>query len=170
MPMPSNSSGISGRCASCAGGWAGSSAISAARLKVRLCSRMPSPSRSAGPPRSARSSSASAARSFIPSTLRRSSASARAKAAALTSSVSKPLPAPYSCCTPGRYQITRTTVTPCGRHRPHRDTHRLCDRAGLCRQGIPRPRRAKSSSRLHLRPEARRLRCHRARAAPPLGH
>ena len=54
--------------------WAGSSAIFAARSKVRPRSRMPSPSRSAGPRRSARSSSASAARSFIPSTLRRSSA------------------------------------------------------------------------------------------------
>ena len=38
---------------------------------------------------------------------------------------------------------------------------------GLCRQGIPRPRRAKSASRLHLRPEARRLRKHQARATPP---
>jgi len=46
----------------------------------------------------------------------------------------------------------------------------LSDRAGLCRQGIPRTRRAKSPSRLHLRPEARRLRCHQARAAPPLRH
>lgn len=55
-------------------------------------------------------------------------------------------------------------------HRPHRDAHRLCDRAGLYRQGIPRPRRTKSPPGLHLRPEARRLRRHQARAAPPLRH
>ncbi len=55
------------------------SAISTARSKVGLCSRTRSPSRSAGPRRSARSSSASAAGSFIPSTLRRWSALARAK-------------------------------------------------------------------------------------------
>lgn len=48
-------------------------------------------------------------------------------------------PGGCSCCTPGRCPITPTTVTPCGTHRPNRDAHRLCDRAGLCRQGIPRP-------------------------------
>ncbi|MGY4627160.1 hypothetical protein ACVWY3_004916 [Bradyrhizobium sp. USDA 4486] len=72
-------------CASCAADWAGSSAISAARSKVRLCWRTRSPSRSAGPRRSARSSSASAASSFIPSTPRWWSASARAKQPRLTS-------------------------------------------------------------------------------------
>src|ERR1700716_4140887 len=36
------------------------------------------------------------------------------------------------------------------------ENHRLRDRAGLCRQGIPRPRCAKSAPRLHLGPEARR--------------
>ena len=77
---------ISASCASCAQGSAGSSAISAARSKVRPCSRTPSPSRLAGPRRSARSSSASAAGSFIPSTLRRWSASARARPQRLTSS------------------------------------------------------------------------------------
>jgi transposase, IS5 family len=57
--------------------------------------------------------------SFMP---RRWSASARARPARLTSSASRPpsspttagLPAACSCCTPGRYPITRTTVTPCG--------------------------------------------------------
>jgi transposase, IS5 family len=60
--------------------------------------------------------------SFIPSTPRRWSASARARPPRLTSSVSKPRSSPTtagppvacSCCTPGRYPITRTTVTPCG--------------------------------------------------------
>src|SRR3569832_152687 len=37
--MPSNSSGISGSCAFCAAGWAGSFAIFAARSKVRPCLR-----------------------------------------------------------------------------------------------------------------------------------
>lgn len=63
--MPNSSGAISGSCVSCAAGWAGSSAISAARSKVRQCWRTPSPSRLAGPPRSARSSSASAAGSCI---------------------------------------------------------------------------------------------------------
>lgn len=45
-----------------------------------------------------------------------------------------------------------------------------CDRAGLCREGIPRPRRTKSPPNLHLWPEARRLRCHQARAAPSRRH
>src|ERR1700722_15879485 len=43
-------------------------------------------------------------------------------------------------------------------------------RAGLCRQGIPGPRRTKSTPRLRLRPEARRLRRYQARAAPPIRH
>src|SRR3984957_20555914 len=43
-------------------------------------------------------------------------------------------------------------------------------RAGLCRQGIPWPRRTKSTPRLRLRPEARRLRRYQARAAPPIRH
>jgi len=93
-PIPSNSSGISGSCASCAAGWAGSSAMSAARSKVRLCSRTRSPSRSAGLRKSARSSSASAAGSFIRSTPRRWSASAREKQLRLMSSVSKPPSSP----------------------------------------------------------------------------
>ncbi|MBX9649161.1 MAG: MFS transporter [Xanthobacteraceae bacterium] len=42
----------------------------------------------------------------------------------------------------------------------------MSDRAGLC--GISRPRRTKSPSHLYLWPEARRLRCHRARATPAL--
>jgi IS5 family transposase len=37
-------------------------------------------------------------------------------------------------------------------------------------KGDPRPRRSKSPPNLHLWPEARRLRCHQARAAPPLRH
>ncbi|MET4399312.1 IS5 family transposase [Bradyrhizobium sp. F1.2.1] len=37
-------------------------------------------------------------------------------------------------------------------------------------KGDLRPRRSKSTSRLHLRPKARRLRHHQARAAPPLRH
>lgn len=51
--------------------------------------------------------------------------------------------------------ITRTTVTPCGTSlTAQRDTHRLCDRAGL-RDSTARS--AKSPSRLHFRPEARRF-------------
>src|SRR3954466_13208810 len=36
--------------------------------------------------------------------------------------------------------------------------------------GVPRPPRSKSTYHLHLRPKARRLRLHQARAAPPLRH
>jgi IS5 family transposase len=47
-----------------------------------------------------------------------------------------------------------------------KDTERLTGRTieRLCRQGISRPRRRKPAMRLHLRPEARRLRHHQARA------
>ncbi|MGX0986958.1 IS5 family transposase [Bradyrhizobium japonicum] len=60
--------------------------------------------------------------------------------------------------------------TPSQRHRAHREPHRLPDRTGLCRQGISRPRHTKSPPRLHLGPEARRLRRHQARATPPFRH
>lgn len=89
----------------------------------------------------------------------------RVKASIVTNN--QPAAAASSCCTPGRCPITLTTVLTCwGGHRPHR----LCDRARLCRQGLPRPRRAKSPPHLHVGPEARRLRCHQARAAAPLRH
>src|SRR2546429_9830777 len=44
------------------------------------------------------------------------------------------------------------------------------DRARLCRQGIPRPHCGQPPPRLHLRPEARRLRRHQARTAAPIRH
>ena len=77
--------------------------------------------RLAEPARSAPSSSASAAGSSIPSTLPRSSASAKARPAPPTSSASRPpsspttagLPVACSCCTPGRCLIIRTTAIPC---------------------------------------------------------
>ena len=77
---------ISGSCAFCAAGWAGSSATSAARSRASQHWRRHSPSRLAGPRRSARNSSASAAGSFIPSMPRRWSASAKARPPRLTSS------------------------------------------------------------------------------------
>ena len=67
-------------------GWAGSSATSAARSQARPSSRRRSNGRWRAPTRSAPSSSASAAGSSIPSTPRRSSASARARPARLRSS------------------------------------------------------------------------------------
>ena len=54
------------------------------------------------------------------------------------------------------------------RYRGHPASHRSRDRTGLRRQGIPWPRRAAATSRLHLRPEAWRLRHHQTRAAPPI--
>src|SRR5882757_2577721 len=81
MPTPNSSGGISGSCVSCAAGWAGSSATSAARSKASRPWKRRSPSRLAGPRRSARNSSVSAAGSFIPSMPRRWSAS-EGKAAA----------------------------------------------------------------------------------------
>src|SRR3954451_21001861 len=108
--MPNSSGGISGSCVSYAAAWAGSSATSAARLRASQHWRKRSPSRLAGPRRSARNSSASAAGSFIPSMPRRWSASAKARPPRLTSSASRPpsspitagLPVACSCCTPGR--------------------------------------------------------------------
>ena len=74
------------------------------------------------PARSARSSSASAAGSSIPSTPPRSSASARARPARPMSSASRPRSSPptpvpraaSSCCTPSRCRAILTTVTRCG--------------------------------------------------------
>ena len=85
-PMPNSSSGINGSCASCAPGWAASSATSAASSRASQHWSRHSPSRLAGPRRSARNSSASAAGSFILSMPPRWSASARAKPLRLTSS------------------------------------------------------------------------------------
>src|SRR3954447_22557883 len=76
--MPNSSGGISGSCVSCAAGWAGSSATSAARSKASQHWRRHSSSRLAGPRRSTRNSSASAAGNFILSMPRRWSASAKA--------------------------------------------------------------------------------------------
>jgi hypothetical protein len=47
-------------------------------------------------------------------------------------------------------------------------THRPQDRARLCRQGIPRSWHGEPAPRLYLGPEARRVRCHQARAAAPI--
>src|SRR5438309_3809554 len=74
-------------CAFCAPGSAGSFATSVVRSQATRTSRRHSCGHSRAPIRSARSSSASAAGSCIPSTLRRWSASARARPARLMSSV-----------------------------------------------------------------------------------
>lgn len=79
MPMPNSASSINGSLRSRLGSISGTSA---ARSKVRLCSRTHSPSCSAEHRRSARSSSASAAGNSISSTPRMWSASGKGKAAA----------------------------------------------------------------------------------------
>jgi hypothetical protein len=87
LPMPNSSTVTVDSCAFCALASAGSFATSGARSRPTRNSRRYSPGPSHVPIRSARSSSASAAGSCIPSTLRRWSASARARPAPLTSSV-----------------------------------------------------------------------------------
>src|SRR6516165_7891950 len=77
MPMPNSSTATVDSCAFCAPASAGSFATSGARSQATRTSRRYSPGHSRVPIRSARSSSASAAGSCIPSTLRRWSASAR---------------------------------------------------------------------------------------------
>jgi hypothetical protein len=89
-PTPSSSTGITASCASCAFGSGGSSATSAVRSPARPTSRRCLNGRSRALTRSVPSSSASAAGSCIPSTLPRSSASARARPAHPTSSASRP--------------------------------------------------------------------------------
>ena len=92
------------------------------KIAAGSTSRRRSKPRSRAPARSARSSSASAAGSCIPSMPPRSSASARARPARPTSSASRPRsspptpvpPAASSCCTPRRCRAILTTVTPCG--------------------------------------------------------
>ncbi len=87
MPMPNSSTATVDSCAFCALGSAGSFATSGARSQATRSSRRHLPGHSHVPIRSARSSSASAAGSCIRSTLRRWSASARARPARPTSSV-----------------------------------------------------------------------------------
>src|SRR6266403_2272462 len=119
MPMPSSSTVIAGNCACCAPGLAGLSVTFAATSAARLILRPCSSGHSRAPIRSALSSSASAAGSSIPSTLPRSSASAKARPAPPTSSASRPpssppTPAPRavsSCCTPRRCRETPTMAT-----------------------------------------------------------
>src|SRR6266550_3872601 len=67
MPMPSSSTVTAGNCVCCAPGLVGSSVTSAARSAAKLILRPCSSGRSRAPIRSALSSSASAAGSFIPS-------------------------------------------------------------------------------------------------------
>ena len=94
-------------------------ATSAVRSPARPTSRRCLNGRSRAPTRSGLSSSASAAGSCFPSTLPRSSASARAKPAHPTSSVSRlrsppPMPARQaasSCCTPKRCRATPMMAT-----------------------------------------------------------
>ena len=83
------------------------------------------------PRRSARSSSASAAGSFIPSMPRRSSASARARPARPTSSASRPPSSPPIARAPGGLFVLHAKALPGNpydghtlrrRHRPHRDS------------------------------------------------
>src|SRR5216117_1130021 len=87
MPTPNSSIATADSCAFCAPGSAGSFATSVVRSQATRTSRRHSCGHSRAPIRSARSSSASAAGSCIPSTLRRWSASARARPARLMSSV-----------------------------------------------------------------------------------
>ena len=78
--MPNNSRGVIESWVSYARGWAGWCVTSAARSKAKnISKRYSPPPHSGGPTRFAPSVSASAAGSSIPSTLPRSSASARAR-------------------------------------------------------------------------------------------
>jgi hypothetical protein len=106
MPMRNSSTATADSCVFCAPGSAGSSATSGGTLRVRCegfhrhhqCARSQatrtsgrhSLGHSRGPIRSARSSSASAAGSFIPSTLRKWNASARARPADRGHNAAKP--------------------------------------------------------------------------------
>jgi hypothetical protein len=106
MPMPNSSTATADSCVFCAPGSAGSSATSGGTLRVRCegfhrhhqCARSQatrtsgrhSLGHSRGPIRSARSSNASAAGSFIPSTLRKWNASARARPADRGHNAAKP--------------------------------------------------------------------------------
>ena len=109
----------SANCASCALGWAGWSAISAARSEAGTISKRPSRNPSHELPRSAPSSSASAAGSSIPSMPRRSSALAKARPARPMNLASRsrswpPTAAPRpasSCCTPSPCPAIHTTAT-----------------------------------------------------------
>lgn len=172
-----SSGGISDSCASCAPGSAGSFAAFAARSMASRRWRTRSPFGSAGPRKSARSS-ASAAGSSIPfmpgGRVHRQRQGRRALRIRLKASI-----VTNNRRAPGGLFVLHASARPesplrrsylARRRRSHRDTHQLSERAGLCRQGISRPRRAKSPSRLHLRPETRCLRCHQTRAAPPLRH
>src|SRR5262249_33423497 len=87
MPMPNSSTATVDSCAYCAPASAGSFATSGARSQATRNSRRYSPGHSHVPIRSARSSSASAAGSCIPSTLRRWSASAEARPAGVKASI-----------------------------------------------------------------------------------
>ena len=86
---------------------------------------------------------------------------------------SPPTPAPRaasSSCMPRRCPAIRMMDTRCAPRSRTRRRNRARDRACLCRQRIPRPRCAKPTPCLHLRPEARRVRRHQARAATPLSY
>ncbi len=73
-------------------------------------------------------------------------------------------PGASSCSMPRHCQAIRTTaIYGRRRHRRDREADQMPYRTGLCQQGLSRPHNAKPAPRLHLRPEAWRLRCHRAR-------
>jgi hypothetical protein len=94
----------------------------------------------------------------------------KGKASAPYSSASKPpssppMPAPRaasSCFTPGRCRATPLAATCIG---DTIDATQTPGRARLCRQGLSRPKNHKPTTGLHLRPEARRLRCEQSMAA-----
>ncbi len=125
------------------------------------------------PDKSARSSSASAVGSFIPSMPPRSSASARAKPARPTSSASKPRSPPPNPRT-RRSVRPHATALPGNPYDGHtlggviaateQLTGRSIERAprGL---GLSRPQHRAPAPRFHLRPEARRGRQHQTRIA-----
>lgn len=133
--------------------------------------------RSAGPIRSALSSSASAAGSLIPSMPRRWSASARARQQRPTSSGSRPpsqpttgpSPAASLYCTPDRCPTILTTATPCGA------SLKMPNGSRGARSSAPTPTRdivatptTHAASSSPVRSEGPRR--HQARAAPPFSH
>ena len=120
--MPNSSSAIGGSCVSCAAGWAGSSATSAARSRASQHWRRRSPCRW---PRHADPLAAAAPARleavFLPCPgggVHRQGQGRRAlrvrRQGLHRHQQRAGLPAASSCCTPGRYPTTRTTATPCG--------------------------------------------------------
>ena len=75
-----------------------------------------------------------------------------------------------SCSTLSSCRATCTTATPCATPQGRSASHRHPDRARLPRRGLSWPRRAQSTPRLRLRPKARHVLHHQARAQGPLRH